>query len=122
MNIFNKIFNKESFYVLGVIILNIANLLCFYNNNTFLLINSIVILSLYFYFSERKDKKILFISLIHFAFYGVIFESTIIRYTNVLTYNAPYKSLNIPLWLFPVYCSFALGSLETYRFIEILFK
>ena len=30
------------------------------------------------------------------------------------------KNLNIPLWLFPVYCSFALGALETYNIINIL--
>ena len=38
---------------------------------------------------------------------------------NLLKIN-PEKNLNIPLWLFPVYCSFALGALETYNIINLL--
>ena len=117
---FNKIFSKESFLVLGTIILNTINLILFSENNKLLLLNSIIILGLYFYISERRNKKVLFITLIHFAFYGVIFESLIIKHTNVLTYRNPEKNLNIPLWLFPVYCSFALGALETYTIINLL--
>ena len=122
MKNYDKIFSKETFLVLGIIILNTINLILFSNQNTVLLFNSIMILLLYFCISERKNKKVLFITLIHFAFYGVIFESLIIKHTNVLTYKNPNTPLNIPLWLAPVYCSFALGALETYRIFNLLLE
>ena len=116
-----KIFSKESFLVLALIIFNTLNLLLF-SDNTVILFNSILILSLYFYISDRKDKKILLLTLLHFSFYGVIFESLIIRHTNVLKYKNPNKYINIPLWLFPVYCSFALGAIETYKIFNLIIK
>lgn len=117
----NKIFSKESFLVLALIILNTLNLLLFTDNTT-ILTNSIFILGIYFYLSDRKDKKVLLLSLLHFSFYGVIFESLIIRHTNVLKYKNPNKYINIPLWLFPIYCSFALGAIETYKIFNLIIK
>lgn len=117
----NKIFSKESFLVLALIILNTLNLLLFTDNTT-ILTNSIFILGIYFYLSDRKDKKVLLLTLLHFSFYGVIFESLIIRHTNVLKYKNPNKYINIPLWLFPIYCSFALGAIETYKIFNLIIK
>lgn len=116
-----KIFSKESFLVLALIILNTLNLLLFIDN-TIILLNSIIILCVYFYLSGRNDKKVLLLTLLHFSFYGVIFESLIIRHTNVLKYKNPNKYVNIPLWLFPVYCSFALGAIETYKIFNLIIK
>tara|TARA_A100001035_G_C27500520_1_gene371759 strand:- start:52 stop:423 length:372 start_codon:yes stop_codon:yes gene_type:complete len=117
----NKIFSKESFLVLSLIILNTLNLL-FFTDNTTILTNSVFILGIYFYLSDRKDKKVLLLTLLHFSFYGVIFESLIIRHTNVLKYKNPNKYINIPLWLFPIYCSFALGAIETYKIFNLIIK
>ncbi len=117
----NKIFSKESFLVLALIILNTLNLL-FFTDNTTILTNSVFILGIYFYLSDRKDKKVLLLTLLHFSFYGVIFESLIIRHTNVLKYKNPNKYINIPLWLFPIYCSFALGAIETYKIFNLIIK
>jgi hypothetical protein len=119
IKLLEKALDKESFYVLGVILLNIANLLIFSKNDLMILINSILILGIYFYISKRKDKKLLFVTLIHFSIYGVLFESLIIKKTNLLKYNNP-TSLNIPIWLLPIYCSFALGAIQTYNFFKIL--
>ena len=38
------------------------------------------------------------------------------------TLKNPNKYVNIPLWLFPVYCSFALGAIETYKIFNLIFK
>ena len=119
IKLLEKALDKESFYVLGVILLNIANLLLFNKNDLMILINSILVLGIYFYISKRKDKKLLFVTLIHFSIYGVLFESLIIKKTNLLKYNNT-TSLNIPIWLLPIYCSFALGAIQTYNFFKIL--
>ena len=119
IKLLEKALDKESFYVLGVILLNIANLLLFNKNDLLILLNSIIILAIYFYISKRKDKKLLFITLIHFSIYGVLLESLIIKKTQILKYNNT-KSLNVPIWLLPIYCSFALGAIQTYNFFKIL--
>ena len=119
LKLLEKALDKESFYVLGVILLNIGNLLLFSRNDLMILVNSILILAIYFYISKRKDKKLLFVTLIHFSIYGVLFESLIIKKTNLLKYNNT-TSLNVPIWLLPIYCSFALGAIQTYNFFKIL--
>ena len=95
-------------------------MLLFSRNDLIILVNSILILAIYFYISKRKDKKLLFITLIHFSIYGVLFESLIIKKTNLLKYNNNATSLNVPIWLLPIYCSFALGAIQTYNFFKIL--
>ena len=117
-----KLFNVESFLVLGLIIFNILNLILFSKDSQALLVNSLILLCAYFGSSKRYDKKVVLLSIIHFAFYGVIFESLIIKHSKLLTYRDPHSSLNIPLWLFPIYCSFALGALHTYEIFKVLIQ
>ena len=117
-----ELLNKETFLVLGLIILNTLNLIFFSYSNNLLLVNGLLLLIFYFCMSNRKDKKILFLSILHFSFYGVLFESLIIRQTNLLKYKSPDKPFNLPLWLIPIYCSFAIGALYTYNIFKILCK
>ena len=120
---FNKIFNYilslESIYILFLIILNIVNLCIFYNNKNIIFFNGILLLAIYLLISERKDKKILIIAMIHFAFYGVLLESLIIKKSNLLKYSDP-SFLNIPLWLIPVYCLFTITAIYTYEFFKLI--
>ena len=67
-----KLFNVESFLVLGLIIFNILNLILFSKDSQALLVNSLILLCAYFGISKRHDKKVVLLSIIHFAFYGVI--------------------------------------------------
>ena len=117
------ILGSESIYILLLVILNIINLCLFYKNKNLLLVNSLILLVLYFIISKRKDKKILIISMTHFTLWGVIAESFIIRNTNyLLYYKNPSKPFNIPLWLIPIYCLFYISAIYTYKIFKILFE
>ena len=122
-NIMDYILEKESIYILLLVILNIINLCLFYKNKNLLLFNGIILLILYLIISSRKDKKILILAMTNFAFWGVIAESFIIRNTNnALYYKDPTKPFNIPLWLIPIYCLFCISAIYTYNIFKILFE
>ena len=122
-NIMDYILEKESIYILLLVILNIINLFLFYKNKNLLLFNGLLLLILYLIISSRKDKKILILAMTNFAFWGVIAESFIIRNTNnALYYKDPTKPFNIPLWLIPIYCLFCISAIYTYNIFKILFE
>ena len=115
------ILERESIYILLLIILNIINICLFYKNKNLLLLNGCILLVLYFISSTRKDKKILLLTMTHFTFWGVIAESFIIKNTNsVLYYKNPTKPFNIPLWLIPIYCLFCISAIYTYNIFKLV--
>ena len=120
--ILKRLISRESILIFGLIIFNVINLIFFQNNDTLILINSLILLILYFNLSKRdyNDKKIILFSIIHFSFYGVLLESLILRYNNNIFYRNPSKPLNSPLWLIPTYATFCLGSIFTYDFFKII--
>ncbi len=120
--ILKRLISRESILIFGLIIFNVINLIFFQNNDTLILINSLILLILYFNLSKRdyNDKKIILFSIIHFSFYGVLLESLILRYNNNIFYRNPSKPLNLPLWLIPTYATFCLGSIFTYDFFKII--
>ena len=117
------ILDKESIYILLLIILNIINLCLFYESKSILLLNGLILLVLYFIISTRDDKRILFLAMINFAFWGIIGESFIIKNTNnSLYYKNPTKHLNVPLWLIPIYCLFCITAIHTYKIFKLLLE
>ena len=120
--ILKRLISRESILVFSLIILNVINLIIFQNNDTIILINSLLFLILYFYLSDRdyNHKKIILFSILHFTFYGVLLESLILRYNNNILYKNPSKPLNLPLWLIPTYATFSLGSIFTYDFFKMV--
>ena len=120
--ILKRLISRESILVFSLIILNVINLIIFQNNDTIILINSLLFLILYFYLSDRdyNHKKIILFSILHFTFYGILLESLILRYNNNILYKNPSKPLNLPLWLIPTYATFSLGSIFTYDFFKMV--
>jgi hypothetical protein len=110
----------ESIYILALVILNIANLCLFNKNKNLMLLNGIILFILYFIISKRDDKKILLLAVTHFAFWGIIIESTIITNSNSLYYRNPNKPFNVPFWLIPIYALFCVTALYTYNIFKIL--
>ena len=122
-NVMDFILGKESIYILLLVILNIMNLCLFYKNKNLLLFIGLILLVLYFIVSSRNDKKILILAMTNFTFWGVIFESFIIRNTNnALYYKDPHEPFNVPLWLIPIYCLFCISAIYTYNIFKILFE
>ena len=115
----NFILSLENIYILFLIILNILNLCIFYKNKHIILINGLILLGVYFYISERKDKKVLILSILHFSLYGVLTESFIIYKSGLLKYKDPLL-FNVPLWLIPIYCLFTITAIHTYEFFKLL--
>ena len=120
--IFKQLHSRESILVFSLIILNVINLIIFQNNDTIILINSLIFLILYFNLSDRdyNDKKIVLFTILHFSFYGLLLESLLIRYNNNIIYKNPSKPLNLPLWLIPTYATFCIGSIFTYDFFKMV--
>ena len=117
------IYTQESSYVLGLIVGITLNLLLFSNQPRLLLILNFLLIFLYFVVSERKDKKVLLFTTIHFAIWGVILESFIIKNTNfTLKYKtkSELKFLNVPSWLFTIYILFVIASIYTYEMYKCL--
>ena len=78
-NTIDYLLSIESIYILILVILNIVNLCVFYKNKNVILLNGIILFVIYFLISKRDDKKILLLAVIHFAIWGVIIESFIIK-------------------------------------------
>ena len=84
-----------------------------------------VVIIVYFMMTNRNDKKILAITAINFAFWGIIIESFIIKKSNfALTYKkqTQFKYLYVPSWLFTVYIIFVIASLYTYECYKLLLE
>ena len=118
MNIINYLFKHESLLVLCLILLCIINIFINNKKETNILFINIVLLILYFTFSQRKDKLILFLAILNFSIYGVLIEKLIVNKTRALTY----RNDKIPQWLVTIYAFFMIGSLYTYDFYKYLLK
>jgi hypothetical protein len=118
-NNFSKYFcSNESIYILALIVIIILNLIFLSDKPNILLLANIIVIIVYFIISKRSDKKILAITALTFAFWGVIFESFIIKKTNfALNYkkDTQLDFLHVPSWLFTVYIIFVIASLYTYE-------
>ena len=113
-------FSYESVMLLVIVILNIINLIIFRKRKNIILINNSVLLIIYFLLTNHTNKRILFISMCLFAIAGLITESFIIYITNknLLEYKDCNKWLNIPLWLFTIYCIFFLTANYTFTILS----
>ena len=113
-------FSYESVILLIIVLLNIINLIIFRKRKNIILINNSILLIVYYLLSNQKNKGILFISMCLFALAGTIIESFIIYITNknLLEYKDCNKWLNIPLWLFTVYCLFFITANYTFTILS----
>ena len=124
-NFTNYFYSYESLYILALIVIIILNLIFLNANPTILLISNMVVIIVYFIMTNRNDKKILAITAINFAFWGIIIESFIIKKSNfALTYKkqTQFKYLYVPSWLFTVYIIFVIASLYTYECYKLLLE
>ena len=123
-NKFSKyICSNESLYILVLIVIIIFNLIFLSDKPTILLVSNILIIVLYFIITKRSDKKILAITALNFAFWGVIIESFIIKKSNFALNYKKHTQLNflyVPSWLFTVYIMFVISSLYTYECFRLL--
>lgn len=114
---------EESFLVLTLIIVTIISLVCFSENPLYLFIVNVLLLLAYFYISKRKDKKIIAIGAVNFAFWGVILESFVIQKTNfALRYKQDMGLLYVPVWLFTIYIIFMISAIFTYDAFKVFIK
>lgn len=111
----------ESVLLLNIILINIITLIILKNYNKLIFFISITTLIMYYCSTKHLNKNILFISMIIFAFLGTFMESFIIYITNgsILEYKTP-NNLNIPYWLFNMYCLFFLASNHTLITLSII--
>jgi hypothetical protein len=114
---YSKIISKETILINTITILHILNLVYFHDSYKSFLI-SIFLIFVYFFISDRKDKKALALTMINFMIWGVIIESIIIHYTGALEYKNKFLNSYIPLWLIPSYFFFVLGSLNFYNIFK----
>jgi len=123
-NNFSKYFcSSESLYILGLIVIIILNLIFLSDKPNILLLSNIIVIIVYFIITKRNDKKILAITALNFAFWGVIIESFIIKKSNfALNYKKQTQLtfLYVPSWLFTVYIIFVIASLYTYECYKLL--
>ena len=70
--------------------------------------------SQYFDPKSTKEKNLIVITLVHFAFWGPLIESLLIHKSNLLNYKHKELNNNIPLWLPTAYALFAITTLFTY--------
>lgn len=112
--------SKENVLITVILFLHIFSLICFHDT-TISPILAIFLLVIYFYVSDRKDKKTLLYTMICFSIWGVLIESFIIGHTNnCMEYKNTLLGLNIPPWLIFVYPFFILGSMHTYSFFKLI--
>ena len=70
----NYVSSRESIYILALLFITMINLIVFNTKPLLLLLVNIVAIIVYFIISQRKDKTIVIITCVNFAFWGVIFE------------------------------------------------
>ena len=119
-NIIKYILDYESVLILSIILLSILNLFINYNYQYRALSINFILICIYFILSKKtnKNKLIIFVTMINFSLWGTLIEYLIIRNTNLLKYNNINKNIiQIPYWLFTVYCIFLLGALYTFDLI-----
>ena len=119
-NTIKYILDYESVLILSIILLSILNLFINYNYQFRILCINLILLGIYFILSKKtnKNKLIVFVTMINFCLWGTLIEYLIIRNTNLLKYNNINKNIiQIPYWLFTVYCIFLLGALYTFDLI-----
>ena len=119
-NIIKYILDYESVLILSIILLSILNLFINYNYQYRVLSINFILICIYFILSKKtnKNKLIIFVTMINFSLWGTLIEYLIIRNTNLLKYNNITKNIiQIPYWLFTVYCIFLLGALYTFDLI-----
>lgn len=120
-NFLNFLGKPESLLIFALIIINLINLVFLSNNPKLLLLANVVLLVAYFLISRRDDKKVLLVSAINFAIWGIILESFIIQKTNfALRYKMNMGVLYVPLWLFTIYMIFMISAIFTYNSIKHL--
>jgi hypothetical protein len=121
---FSKYFcSNESLYILALIVIIILNLIFLSDKPNILLLSNIIVIIVYFIITKRNDKKILAITALNFAFWGVIIESFIIKKSNFALNYKKQTQLNflyVPSWLFTVYIIFVIASLYTYECYKLL--
>ena len=119
-NIIKYILDYDSVLILSIILLSILNLFINYNYQYRVLSINFILICIYFILSKKtnKNKLIIFVTMINFSLWGTLIEYLIIRNTNLLKYNNITKNIiQIPYWLFTVYCIFLLGALYTFDLI-----
>jgi hypothetical protein len=119
-NTIKYILDYESVLILSIILLSILNLFINYNYQYRVLSINVILIGIYFILSKKTNinKLIIFVTMINFSLWGTLIEYLIIRNTNLLKYNNINKNIiQIPYWLFTVYCIFLLGALYTFDLI-----
>jgi hypothetical protein len=120
----NYVSSRESIYVLLLLFITMINLVVFNDKPIILLLVNIVAIVIYFIISQRKDKMIVILTCVNFAFWGVIFESFIIKNSNFALnyrYGTNITGLYVPAWLFTIYIIFVLTSLYSYDFYKTIY-
>ena len=119
-NTIKYILDYESVLILSIILLSILNLFINYNYQYRVLSINVILICIYFILSKKtnRNKLIIFVTMINFSLCGTLIEYLIIKNTNLLKYNNITKNIiQIPYWLFTVYCIFLLGALYTFDLI-----
>lgn len=122
-NFIKYVCSNESIYILALILIIILNLILLSATPYVLLVTNILVIMVYFIITKRSDKKILAITALTFAFWGVIIESFIIKKSNfALNYKKDTQLyfLYVPSWLLTVYIIFVIASLYTYECYRLL--
>jgi hypothetical protein len=105
-----------------ILILNTINLFL-YTNSSICIINTILIFSLYFHFSEISfiEKKKLILIWFTFSFYTIIGESILINLSKgkSISYNNN-DIANVSSWLFSAYASMTMGVFFNQKFYNHL--
>ena len=116
LNKFNNIFFSYNTLLLLVILLFVIINFIIFKNSKILTINIILLIIIYICLIKKstKEKKLIFITLVHFAFWGPLIESLLIHKSKLLSYTHKDINRNIPLWLPTAYALFAITTLYTY--------
>ena len=111
--------NKEIILWIVISYLSVLNIVINYKSK-YQLLYTVLIFVIYFIFSDRKDKKIVFLTVLAFALINGLSEALIIKYTKkgALSYNGTNKIFNIPYWLFSSYLTMTLFILNSYSFFS----
>ena len=111
----------DSILIIILILVNIVTLTLFIETPSKLFLINLILLAIYFLFTDRENKLVLFLAAINFAFWGVILEAFIIRNTNfALRYKMDMGVLEVPAWLFTTYMVFIIAAVFTYDSFKVL--
>ena len=114
---------KDSLLIICLILINIVTISLLIDKPLKLFTINAILLICYFLATDRKNKYILFFASLNFAFWGVVFESLIIKNTNFgLRYKTNGEGYNVPLWLFTTYMTFLISAVFTYEAYSAMLK